>query len=51
MPDYLVQMSITIILSMVKESFKNPAKKADLKKALAKVRDSINLLYADDPAF
>jgi hypothetical protein len=44
-------MGISFVLTAVKESVKNPARKAELKKALKKVRDSINLLYADDPDF
>jgi hypothetical protein len=47
MEDMIIQMAITIILS----SIKNPAKKAALKKAMLKVRNSINLAYAGDPDF
>ena len=43
--DYLLSMAIALILQAIKESIKNPARKAALKKALLKVRDQINLLY------
>ncbi len=51
MPEWLVQMGITTILSVLKESVKNEQKKADLKKAMLKIRNAINTLYADDEDF
>lgn len=47
MEDMIISMAIAIILSSVK----NPAKKASLKRALLKVRNTINAAYADDPDF
>ncbi len=51
MDDMLLQMGITFVLTAIKQSFKNPTKKAELKKAMLKVRDQINLLYAGDVDF
>ncbi len=47
MDTMIIQMAIAIILSTVK----NPAKKAELKKAMLKIRNSINTAYAGDPDF
>ena len=43
----IIAMAIAIIL----ESVKNPAKKAALKRAMLKVRNTINQAYAGDPDF
>ena len=51
MNDLLLNMGISFVLTAIKESFKNPAKKAELKKAMLKVRNQINLLYAGDEDF
>ncbi len=51
MPEYLIQMAITVLLSVLKESVKNEQKKADLKKAMLKIRNAINTLYAGDEDF
>jgi hypothetical protein len=51
MNEMLIDMGISFVLSAIKESFKNPAKKAQLKKAMLKVRNQINLLYAGDADF
>lgn len=45
--DYLVSMAITIILSTIK----NPAKKAALKKSMLKVFTSIRAAYPGDSDF
>lgn len=47
MDELIIQMAITIILSTVK----NPAKKVQLKKAMLKIRNTINTVYAADPDF
>lgn len=47
MEDMLIQMAITLVLGAIK----NPAKKASLKKAMLKIRDSINMAYASDKDF
>jgi hypothetical protein len=46
-----INIGITLVLSVIKDSFKNPKAKEEFKKALKKIRDQINLLYADDPEF
>lgn len=51
MDEFLLQMGITTVLTALKQSFKNPAKKEQLKRAFLKIRNSINALYADDPDF
>ena len=51
MNDLLLNMGISFVLTAIKESFKNPARKEELKRALKKVRDQINMLYATDPDF
>ncbi len=51
MNDLLLNMGISFVLTAIKESFKNPLKKAELKKAMLKVRNQINLLYAGDEDF
>lgn len=48
MNDMLVSMGITFVLAAVKESFKNPERKEQLKKALLKVRNSISALYPEE---
>ena len=47
MEELIIQMAITIVLSTVK----NPAKKAQLKKTMLKIRNTINMTYAGDPDF
>jgi hypothetical protein len=51
MDEMLLQMGITFVLTAIKQSFKNPARKEDLKKVMLKIRNQINLLYAGDPDF
>lgn len=47
MEDMLITMGISLILAAIK----NPTKKAAPKKAMLKVRNSINAAYAGDPDF
>lgn len=47
MEDMLIQMAVTVVL----QSVKNPAKKQQLKKALAKVYNVIGNTYAGDAEF
>lgn len=49
--DTWISIGIAVVLQAVKDSIKNPKKKAALKAALLKVRNQINLLYAGDPDF
>lgn len=48
MDNLLINMGISFVLSAIKESFKNPKKKEDLKRAMLKIRDQINLLYPEE---
>lgn len=41
-------LAINVILTAIKEAVKNPEKKEALKKALLKVRNSIDVLYPED---
>lgn len=47
MPEYLIQMAISLVLAMVAESIKNPASKARWKAALYKIWFAIGNLYPD----
>jgi hypothetical protein len=47
MEEMIIGMAVSIVLSTIK----NPAKKAQLKKAMLKIRNQINLAYAGDPDF
>ncbi len=49
--DYIESIAINTILTTIKLSVKNPAKKVAFKKALLKVYNAIAALYADDPDF
>lgn len=51
MNDLLLNMGISFVLTAIKESFKNPKKKEELKRAMLKIRNQINMLYAGDPDF
>jgi len=51
MNDLLLNMGISFVLTAIKESFKNKTKKEELKKAMLKIRNQINLLYAGDADF
>lgn len=51
MNSLFLDLAISTILSTIKSSFKNENSKAQLKRALLKVRNQINLLYAGDADF
>jgi len=51
MDNMLLNMGISFVLTAIKESFKNPAKKEQLKRAMLKIRNQINALYAGDADF
>jgi len=46
--DFWTNLAITVILSSIKQAVRNPESKAALKRALYKVRDAIDALYATD---
>lgn len=46
--DFYLSMAIAVILTGIKQAVKNPEKAEDLKRALLKVRDQIDLLYPDN---
>lgn len=43
-----IDIGLTIVLGAIKDSFKNPKRKAELKAVLIKIRDKINLLYPEE---
>ncbi len=45
------RIGLPIVMAAIKDSFKNPTKKAELKAVLRDIRDQINALYFDDPSF
>lgn len=47
MVDIWINFGISVILTAVKD----PAKRAELKRAMLKVRNAINTAYAGDPDF
>ncbi len=51
MNDFWVDMALSVLFSVLKQVVKNPAKKAELKKAMLKLRDTINIAYGGDPDF
>ena len=51
MKDFWVEMAISVILAVLKQTVKSPEKKAELKKSMLKVRNNIDVVYADDEDF
>ncbi len=49
--DFLISMGLSVLFTSLKQFVKNPQSKSNMKKALLKLRDSINAAYADDPDF
>jgi len=45
--DFYISMAISVILTAIKQAVKNPDKAEELKRALLKVRDQIDLLYPE----
>lgn len=48
MHDFIIGWAINTILTFVKMLVREPHKKDEVRKALLKVRDAIDALYADD---
>jgi hypothetical protein len=51
MDNMFISMGISILLTALKDSVKNPKKKEELRKAMLKVYTSIKALYAGDEDF
>ena len=49
--DFWFDMATAVILSTIKQVVKNPQKKEDVKKAMLKIRNAINVVYGSDPDF
>lgn len=49
--DFWLEMAITVILSTLKQLTKNPQKKTDIKRAMLKVRNTIDTVYGEDQDF
>lgn len=48
MPEYLISMAISIILTTIKIALKDPAKAEQYKRALLKIRTQIDILYPEE---
>ena len=51
MADFYVDLGLSIVFSVLRVVIKNPGKKEEMKKALLKLRNQIELAYAGDPDF
>ncbi len=51
MNELIESLAISAILTLLKGLPKDPKKKAVVKRAVLKVRNAINAVYADDPDF
>jgi len=51
MGDFWVDLALSVVFSTFKQVVKNPAKKEQLKKAMLKLRNMINAVYAGDADF
>jgi len=51
MGDFWVDMALAIVFSVLKQVVKNPERKAALKRALLKLRNTIDAAYAGDADF
>lgn len=49
--DDLIDLALAVVFSVLKKSVKNTQKKAELKKAMLKLRNVINTTYFGDPDF
>jgi hypothetical protein len=49
--DFWVDMALAVMFSVLKQVIKNPDKKAAMKAAFLKLRNTINIAYDDDPEF
>ncbi len=49
--DFYVSMALAIIFQVLKEVISNPKSKAQMKSACLKLRNTIEVAYADDPDF
>ena len=45
--DYFFNMAIAVVLAAIKGAIKNPEKAEEVKRALLKVRNAIDLLYGE----
>lgn len=45
--DYFLNMAIAIVLATIKEAFKNPEKKEQVKRAMLKIGANIDMVYGD----
>lgn len=51
MNDFFYDMGLAVLFRVLKDAVKDAKKKASIKKAMLKLRDAINLAYADDKDF
>jgi len=46
--EFAFEMSLSVVLTVVKQAIHDPKKKAAVRRALLKVRDAITALYPED---
>ena len=51
MGDFWVELGLSVVFSALKQAVKKPDKKAALKRAMLKLRNTINAAYAGDADF
>lgn len=51
MTDFWLEMALSVLFATLKQIIKNPEKKADVKKAMLKLRNTIDVAYGDDTDF
>ncbi len=48
MKDFWVEMALSVLFGVLKDVVKNPSKKADLSRAMLKLRGAIDVAYGDE---
>ena len=51
MNEFLINMGINVVLTLLSNSIKNPNAKAQYRKAMLKIYNSTKLAFAGDPDF
>lgn len=49
--DYLIDFGFSVVFSILRQVIKNPSSKETYKKVMLKIRNQINVAFADDPDF
>lgn len=51
MENVLFDLGISFVFTALRESVKNPQKKAAVKRVMLKIKNQIDLVFGDDPDF